>query len=90
MEIQEDPNIWASHSSNNNGGGGGTSNGNSNNNNNNNAGNGNGGGGDAATSQSQSINKHVTLLLFRDGDHLNLLRVIDRGDVTSPVSGAIR
>ena len=24
---------------------------------------------------SQSMNKHVTLLLFRDGDHLNLLRV---------------
>ncbi len=39
---------------------------------------------------SHSINKHVTLLLFRDGDHLNLLRVIDRGDVTSPVSGAMR
>lgn len=39
---------------------------------------------------SQSINKHVTLLLFRDGDHLNLLRVIDRGDITSPISGAMR
>jgi hypothetical protein len=35
-------------------------------------------------------NKHVTLLLFRDGDHLNLLRVIDRGDATSPMSGAMR
>jgi hypothetical protein len=39
---------------------------------------------------SQSMNKHVTLLLFRDGDHLNLLRVIDRGDATSPISGAMR
>jgi hypothetical protein len=39
---------------------------------------------------SYSMNKHVTLLLFRDGDHLNLLRVIDRGDATSPVSGAMR
>ena len=39
---------------------------------------------------SHSINKHVTLLLFRDGDHLNLLRVIDRGDVASPISGAMR
>lgn len=37
-----------------------------------------------------SMNKHVTLLLFRDGDHLNLLRVIDRGDATSPMSGAMR
>ena len=37
-----------------------------------------------------SMNKHVTLLLFRDGDHLNLLRVIDRGDATSPISGAMR
>jgi len=36
-----------------------------------------------------SMNKHVTLLLFRDGDHLNLLRVIDRADATSPVSGAM-
>ena len=36
-----------------------------------------------------SMNKHVTLLLFRDGDHLNLLRVIDRGDATSPISGAM-
>ena len=35
-------------------------------------------------------NKHVTLLLFRDGDHLNLLRVIDRGEANSPVSGAMR
>ncbi len=39
---------------------------------------------------SHSINKHVTLLLFRDGDHLNLLRVIDRGETTSPISGAMR
>lgn len=39
---------------------------------------------------SHSINKHVTLLLFRDGDHLNLLRVIDRGDTISPISGAMR
>jgi hypothetical protein len=39
---------------------------------------------------SHSVNKHVTLLLFRDGDHLNLLRVIDRGEITSPISGAIR
>lgn len=39
---------------------------------------------------SQSMNKHVTLLLFRDGDHLNLLRVIDRGDAASPISGAMR
>ncbi len=36
-----------------------------------------------------SMNKHVTLLLFRDGDHLNLLRVIDRGDAASPISGAM-
>ncbi len=39
---------------------------------------------------SHSMNKHVTLLLFRDGDHLNLLRVIDRGETTSPISGAMR
>jgi len=34
-------------------------------------------------------NKHVTLLLYRDGDNLNLLRVIDRNE-GSPLSGAMR
>jgi AN1-type zinc finger and ubiquitin domain-containing protein 1 len=50
--------------------------------------NGNGNGNDGGSSH--SINKHVTLLLFRDGDQLNLLRVIDRGDASSPISGAMR
>ena len=35
-----------------------------------------------------ATNKHVTFLLFRDGDHVNLLRVIDPSD--SPVTGAMR
>ena len=39
---------------------------------------------------SYSMNKHVTYLLFRDGDHLNLFRLIDRGDASSPISGAMR
>lgn len=33
-------------------------------------------------------NKHVTLLVIRDGDNFNLLRVIDRGD-GSPLSGDV-
>ncbi len=54
-------------------------------------GNGNGSNGNGnGDSSSHSINKHVTLLLFRDGDQLNLLRVIDRGDASSPISGAMR
>lgn len=74
MEIQEDSNLW--NVANNNASNGSTnavSNGNSGN----------------TESSSHSINKHVTLLLFRDGDQLNLLRVIDRGDASSPVSGAM-
>lgn len=54
---------------------------------------GGGGGGAAAnndTSSSYSINKHITLLLFRNGDHLNLLKLVDRCDETSPASGAMR
>ena len=42
------------------------------------------------TSSSYSINKHITLLLFRNGDHLNLLKLVDRCDETSPASGAMR
>ncbi len=51
--------------------------------------NGNNNGNESATG-THSINKHVTLLLFRDGDQLNLLRVIDRDDASSPISGAMR
>ena len=57
---------------------------------NNNGSGGNNNGNNNNDSSSHSINKHVTLLLFRDGDQLNLLRVIDRGDASSPISGAMR
>lgn len=38
--------------------------------------------------ESYTMNKHVTLLIFKDGDHYNLLRVVDKID--SPLSGAMR
>ena len=37
---------------------------------------------------SYAMNKHVTFLIFKDGDHYNLLRVVDKDD--SPLSGAMR
>lgn len=36
-----------------------------------------------------SMNKHITLLLFKDGDRYNFLRIIDRADAASPTSGAM-
>jgi hypothetical protein len=80
MEIREDSNLWSTSNNNS------TLNTNNNNNNNGNSSNNNNHNNDS----SYSINKHVTLLLFRDGDHLNLLRVIDRGDINSPISGVMR
>ena len=35
--------------------------------------------------------RHVTLLVFREGDHLNFFRVVDRGDGTlTPLSETMR
>ncbi len=36
-------------------------------------------------------NRQVTLLVYRDGDHLNFFRVVDRGDGTlTPLSESLR
>ena len=80
IEIREDSNLWNSNN-----------NSNSKDNNSNSQNGGGGGGGDVpSSSSSYPLNKHITLLLFRDGEHLNLLKVVDRCEEASPTSGAMR
>lgn len=38
----------------------------------------------------QSVNKHVTLVFYKDGDRYSFFKIIDRADAASPTSGAMR